>query len=306
MLVASTVLTYDFLCTLDREVKYIWSNSRNAGSILFMVNRYLPFVDTGIAFKYLIMCLPTPKTCRTLNLIMSPILHFGVLLSEVILMLRTYAIWNLRRTVLFWLCFLGLVLSGSFVFLVVYATQVLQFGPPPQDTDPFPYGCRILKGSHRATSKFYMEVLLSETIILVLTMIKAFQHRDSRSRWVSRLYIDGMWFYFYMLLVTVSNITVFYKARSLDHKEILVNIQRVLHSICCNRVILDIHSHKDLTHPSNSSPSRINHMEGVTLSEFFTTVVPELQEDEVDDTVHEQRDVGETPLSVLLHRELRR
>jgi len=108
ILATSTMLSYDFLCTLDREVKYIWSSPWNPGSLLFMLNRYLPFIDTGVAL-YLITTETTPEICHTLNLFIIAMLNFGILISEMIIILRTYAIWNHSRPVLMLLRVLALV-----------------------------------------------------------------------------------------------------------------------------------------------------------------------------------------------------
>ncbi|GLB42774.1 hypothetical protein LshimejAT787_1202230 [Lyophyllum shimeji] len=279
----TTILSYDLLCTLDREVKYIWSNPWNMGSLLFIINRYLPFIDTGIELR-LTTTPTTPRTCRTLNLIITAILNFGVLFSEIILILRTYAIWNRSRPVLVLLCLLALAISSSFLFVVVYACHVLQYGPMLEAPNDFPFGCNISRGIHSTTSKYYILVLASETIISILTMVRGFQHRNTRSRWLSQLYRDGLFFYFYMLVVTVSNITIMFHSQELDHKDHLANLQRVVHSICCNRVILDIQSSQDSIQATQFAGARDG---GRTMTEFFTTVGPELYDSEIDDPVHE-------------------
>jgi len=158
----------------------------------------------------------------------------------------------------------------------------------PEGMDDIPLGCRISRGINGVTSKYYMEVLLSETVILILTMVRGFQHRNLRSRWVSRLYRDGFLFYIYMLIVTVSNITMYLKIESLDHKESLANLQRVVHSICCNHVILDIQSGHDSTRSSTSLQFVGTREEELTMTQFFTTIGPEFHVSEADGDFYER------------------
>ncbi|KAF9466692.1 hypothetical protein BDZ94DRAFT_1250529, partial [Collybia nuda] len=45
----TTILTYDWICTLDKEVAYVWSRPWSLGTCLFILNRYLPFVDVTLS-----------------------------------------------------------------------------------------------------------------------------------------------------------------------------------------------------------------------------------------------------------------
>ncbi|KDR76815.1 hypothetical protein GALMADRAFT_139689 [Galerina marginata CBS 339.88] len=61
------VFIYDYLCTLDQEVAYIWSRPRSFATYLFVLNRYLPFVDLSLSFsgKYSFpFCVLGPRLVR--------------------------------------------------------------------------------------------------------------------------------------------------------------------------------------------------------------------------------------------------
>ncbi|KAJ3498769.1 hypothetical protein NLJ89_g10176 [Agrocybe chaxingu] len=45
------VMTYDYLCTLEKEVNYVWKQPFTMGCLLFYVNRYLPFVVLMLAIS---------------------------------------------------------------------------------------------------------------------------------------------------------------------------------------------------------------------------------------------------------------
>ncbi|KAJ6546183.1 hypothetical protein DFH09DRAFT_1321107 [Mycena vulgaris] len=105
----ATVLVYDWMCTLDQEVAVIsyfdlisidtfqiscvWSRPRTLGTLFFVFNRYLPFIDV-------FLCLSGTRIsaeCLTRFKIVGWFTVVGIFLSEVILMLRTYALWERRR-----------------------------------------------------------------------------------------------------------------------------------------------------------------------------------------------------------------
>ncbi|KAF9005238.1 hypothetical protein BDQ17DRAFT_386132 [Cyathus striatus] len=52
LVACGTLLIYDLLCTLDQEVAYVWSEKWSLGTFLFILNRYLPFVDTFLSLSY--------------------------------------------------------------------------------------------------------------------------------------------------------------------------------------------------------------------------------------------------------------
>ncbi|KAJ6590408.1 hypothetical protein DFH09DRAFT_1139311, partial [Mycena vulgaris] len=120
---------YDWMCTLDQEVSYVWNSSRTTGKLLFIINRYLPFVVVSVSVE-----------CLTRYKLISWLTVFGVHLSEVILMLRTYAIWERRRGVLVFLIilFLGTAIPAA-VFWQIELNSTSKCRPR--------FGCSIVYAS---------------------------------------------------------------------------------------------------------------------------------------------------------------
>jgi hypothetical protein len=96
---SGALLVYDYLCTLDLEVAYVWAGPWTLGTFLFILNRYLPFVDIFILIQ-LLAGNPSPETCVTYSKVATWFMVTGVIISEIILMLRTYALWECRRSIL--------------------------------------------------------------------------------------------------------------------------------------------------------------------------------------------------------------
>ncbi|EKM82036.1 hypothetical protein AGABI1DRAFT_126386 [Agaricus bisporus var. burnettii JB137-S8] len=68
MVACATLLVYDHLCTFDQEVALVWSsNPLQRGSIFFIVNRYLPYVDTLMSLNLHVVSLYDPQAYRSLR-----------------------------------------------------------------------------------------------------------------------------------------------------------------------------------------------------------------------------------------------
>ncbi|KAJ7902603.1 hypothetical protein B0H14DRAFT_2666781 [Mycena olivaceomarginata] len=218
-------------------------------TVLFLLNRYLPFVDTflGLSCKpafrnthALGLTISTAKftrlsaeQCLTRNITLGWLSVFGILLSEGILMLRTYAIWERKRSVLIFLCALAVVVSVPAIVFVYIETHSLHYKPSSPDV----IGCTL---AHAGSILIfaYVLIMISETAIAVLTAIKAYRDlRRSRVPWILKLYKDGMLFYVYLLIISLANVVVPILAPSM-FANWLATPQRVLHSVLCSRVLL--------------------------------------------------------------------
>ncbi|KAF9466691.1 hypothetical protein BDZ94DRAFT_129860 [Collybia nuda] len=267
ILIVSTILAYDWLCTIDEEVAYVWSRPWSLGTFVFILNRYLPAVDTYMVMNLAWMA-SSPQFCYRHHVIMMWFLASGMFLSELILILRTYAIWNGQRSILICLILVALVTLSTLLAVLIVGMDALTYGPAKGPN----HGCNIIR-TNDITLIYYLTILASETIIVILTVIKAIQNRGSRSSWVLQLSRDGLVFYVFMLGMTIANVVVTVTTSSPRYKNFLAFPQRVLHSILCTRVILLIlrqratYSMDD--YPSLSVGVYSNH----DTSEVLTTVI---------------------------------
>ncbi|SJL06808.1 uncharacterized protein ARMOST_10150 [Armillaria ostoyae] len=243
-----TVLVYDLLLLLSTEINYVWlPRPVHRLLLLFALNRYLPLIDAAIAISWLLYK-PSAAQCRQLSFIRGPLAALGIFISQVILMIRTYAIWD-RHRVVFW-CFIGigifsfvpgvvglgiklktsqcglLVIRDSRELIIISFAVVGPFDNP---------GC--LSHSPKVANLLYIPVLVSETIIASLTLVKGVQHlRRSSHPFLTELYISGMLFYACLLLITLVNILVPMWAPGVAL--FLGPFQVNLHSILSNRIML--------------------------------------------------------------------
>ncbi|KAK0447455.1 uncharacterized protein EV420DRAFT_1568838 [Desarmillaria tabescens] len=245
-LVASCMLlVYDWACTLDREVDFVWSHPLSFSAMLFFINRYLPFVDAFTSMS-LSFTQNSPEKCIKHFKVVTWFTVVGILLCEVILMLRTYAIWERKRSVMIGFIILILVVAvPSFVFTGLELNSLVYRKAS--------IGCHLVHASPIIMGA-YLLLLFCETVIAVLMLIKATRHlRPPYSPWVAKLYRDGLLFYLYLLALSLANVVipicipslsnwlatlVYAPFSSLLFLMYICRPQRVFHSIFCTRIFL--------------------------------------------------------------------
>ncbi|KAJ4491797.1 hypothetical protein C8R41DRAFT_366820 [Lentinula lateritia] len=154
-------------------------------------------------------------------------MFIGIVISELILTLRTYAVWERKRSILIILIILTVVfLVPAIVFtqLAVSSLRFLSHG-----------GCRMTSASNIIFLAFCL-LTIYESILAILIAIQACKHlRQTRSPWVTKLYKDGIMFYVYLLILSCANIVSCLLAPALGPW--LQAPQRVVHSVLCTRVL---------------------------------------------------------------------
>ncbi|KAJ7576006.1 hypothetical protein C8J56DRAFT_974328 [Mycena floridula] len=262
---SAALLSWDYLCTLDTEINHVWSRPFSISSVIFFLNRYLPFIDTFLSLT-LKSSVNSPERCHMNFKAVTWFLVFGIILAEVIMMLRTYAIWGCERKVAIF--FIGLSVV-TFVPAIVVAQ--LELSSLIYVESPYP-GC-YLSHSSPIIIVAYILLAMCESVIAIMMGIKAFQHLPhSHSRWVESLYKNGLLYYLCLLAVSLGNVIVPIANSHLAN--MLATPQRVLHSILCNRLLFLILSSRyaSIT-PDDASTFGVDENVGTHLS--FVHSAPE-------------------------------
>ncbi|KJA18893.1 hypothetical protein HYPSUDRAFT_69558 [Hypholoma sublateritium FD-334 SS-4] len=267
---SATILVYEVLTTLDDEINYIWMQPWTLGTFLFWANRYLPFVDVTLGMYVQFGANIGPDTCDKYYRGILWAVATGLFIAELIITLRTLAIWSHRRSILIFLSLMTLITSGAGIVGVVLENHSFQFEPPPLGGR----GCKLIK-SRRLIIIPYLTVAISETSVVCLTIIRALDHfrRLTRYSWVTRVYGYGLLFYIYLLLITAANIAIPFAAEEPRYKGYFAISQHVFHSIFCTRVIVLIQrrrwARRSLPHADDGS---LSHAPGVNVPMTKVTV----------------------------------
>ncbi|KAJ4463352.1 hypothetical protein C8J55DRAFT_532117 [Lentinula edodes] len=236
---AASLLVYDYFCTLDQEIELIWSSPFGLASMIFFANRYLPFIDSALSVNINFNATLSAEECLVQARATAWLMFIGIALSEIILMLRTYAIWGRQRSMLLFLIILTVVFIIPGIIFTELALNSLQFVVFE--------GCRLSTANDIIYLAFCL-LTAYESILAALITIQAYKHlRQTRSPWVTKLYKDGIIFYFSLLVLSCANII-----SALITPELgpwLEGPQRVVHSALCNRVLFLIFQGNSATMP---------------------------------------------------------
>ncbi|TDL25177.1 hypothetical protein BD410DRAFT_628533 [Rickenella mellea] len=187
-----TVLIWDYFITLPEEVAFIWPSSWNITKFLFLLNRYLVFVDPP-TLVYVLMFGDDEKVCTRMFRSLAVISVTGFIVGQCILILRAYAVWGSQFTklyaVIFSICLC--IFAGIFWSLSKYLAGVYSTGGPTKGMK----GCTFFFKNRLAWVDISL-IAVIEFISTGLMIIKAIQHfRVSRNSLMTTIYHDGLLYF---------------------------------------------------------------------------------------------------------------
>ncbi|KAL5526393.1 hypothetical protein ACEPAF_8116 [Sanghuangporus sanghuang] len=253
---AFTVLIYDYLITFSEEIELIWSMPfRAPAKTLFLLTRYLPFVDMTICMTNHFMQHLTAESCRISVHTMGWLIISGLLFSEAILTLRTWAVWDRSRVI-----GAGLAIWYTITFVPIFTIMGL-FLKSMTFTNPELPNCLPVADRPLDSAAWILLVVL-ETGISIPMVVKAVQKcrlpfssclptrniscdmpdkLQGGSSLYRIVYLDGSLYYLYLLVLSTLNIICILRFPE-GTKRILTNFERVIHSVLTERILLSIRS----------------------------------------------------------------
>lgn len=235
---AYSLLVYDYFLTLDREVRLVWGAKWNITKILFVLTRYPVFADSAMVLYHNVGHNLSTRMCKSMYNVTGWMFLWGIGIAELILIIRTWAIWgrDARIGLGLFAGFIGLWIANSY-FLNEFLTS-LKF-LPAQSISPFLQGCLPVAGGNVLYIDFVL-LMVFETIVLALTVIKmVYSFRKSTSPVVISLYRDGILFYIYLFAISLVNVVVLLTTPR-EYANLLSSLQRSLHSMLSARLLLNL------------------------------------------------------------------
>ncbi|GJE99949.1 hypothetical protein PsYK624_162250 [Phanerochaete sordida] len=257
------LLVYDYLLTLESEVKLIWSSKWSLTKLLFFLTRYLAFVDVAMV-AYIHVAHDVPQgMCKIMSDTVGWMVLWGIGVAELVVIVRTWAIWGRDCRIglgltLFWVVMQAV--NSYTVAKFISSGTVLLVDPTAQNLR----GCFLVTTKDQLVVDWVLVAAL-ETIVLVLTLMKVARvpangrllARDTTSPLIRQLARDGVLFYVYLLGISLVNIVILL-ATSHELSTLLVCLQRALHSILSARLLLNLRA---------ASIRSDRHIDGATLGE---------------------------------------
>ncbi|EJC98779.1 uncharacterized protein FOMMEDRAFT_149117 [Fomitiporia mediterranea MF3/22] len=230
---------YDYLLTFEDERTLIWPSNWSAGKVLFVLTRYLPFVDLSITASHHFRTGLTPEECSLAYKSAAWLINIGIIIAELILVLRTWAIWEKKRVVLVLLIAWGVANLVPDLATMALFLQSIEFTPLPGGLR----GCLITSGNTLLIGDWII-LMIYESILLLLLVIKGIQMYKElgKSSLYLALFRDGAVFYVYIFTLSVTNVIIISTLSAHDKSKLgmLASMERVTHSILTGRLLLTL------------------------------------------------------------------
>lgn len=236
--VGSALYIYDYFLTLDLEVELVWPSKWGAMKVLFLVQRYLPFLDTvSLCLVHQLAADISPSTCYFLYSFRGYLIITGFLLSEVILTLRAWAVWKRERILGYNLLFFIVATYAGCTAVMALFLKDLKLSPKPYPEFP---GC-FVSGANHILYLCWVILTAFEAGIMVLMIVAGISaYRiggDAGLRNV--IYREGILTYIYLFALSIINVAVV-NTLPINYVNLLAAVERVLHSMLASRVLLHI------------------------------------------------------------------
>ncbi|OBZ66687.1 hypothetical protein A0H81_13289 [Grifola frondosa] len=238
-LIALTLLYYDFVLTISMEVERYWSGGRSWASFFYFVNRYLSVlsiipvvfeffsnVSETVSINWLRMVSQSFDKCYSITSVSS------------LLILRTYALYNRSRKILY-LLISTFGIGGLVSLLAMFMTSKQEGSSNHVMIIP---GCDLTVSTKQG---YYMAVawgpiLVFDGTVFVLTLYKALEVGRTWSGSLFKIMLrDGTIYFGIIAICYLSNILT-YAFADLMYKGLSTTLTNVISSVLATRLMLNI------------------------------------------------------------------
>ncbi|TFK35852.1 hypothetical protein BDQ12DRAFT_266240 [Crucibulum laeve] len=134
----------------------MWSTPWSWGKILFILNRYMPFINIPMALN--LRRVTTPEMCFQHYRVITWVMFWSMIFSEQVLLLRTVAIWGRQRWIIIFLLCLHIATIVPSIVTTSLFFRSLTYVPINENR----YGCKVGESTNTIMVSFVM-LLISET-----------------------------------------------------------------------------------------------------------------------------------------------
>lgn len=230
-------MALDWLLTFEMEVSLVWTAKWNTTKILYFLTRYLPFIDTSVVMYHQFGFALPISVCRTTYQYAAWMFVVGMACAELILTLRTWAVWEKDKRLSYFLPILFCtVWTAGFIIMGFYLRGTQHIASPL----PQLFGCIVLDANH-ILSACYILLMVYDACILFLMVIRGISafRSGGDSQFMRVVYSDGIIYYIYLFSLSFINTIIILKLPG-DYVNLMVMMERVVHSVLACRVVLHI------------------------------------------------------------------
>ncbi|KAJ7677278.1 hypothetical protein B0H17DRAFT_1079818 [Mycena rosella] len=230
-----TLLAYDTVLNFDREYRYVWKSRWSVIKFLYLWTRYSAFIDTIIAVQERLDLHRNPSSCNHIMAFTTIFASTGIAVSEIILMIRTHALYERSKKLLVFFIVMWVSISAVNIWAVLQWTQSFKVQAAPSDISACYLGSLSDIGL-----VCYASLVAAETVLVILTLWKAIQtSTHQRTRLVTSFYRDGVLFYLAILSFSIANVVILFLAPP-GLNLIADTPLRVMHSVLCCHLVTHV------------------------------------------------------------------
>ncbi|KAF9051837.1 hypothetical protein BJ165DRAFT_918048 [Panaeolus papilionaceus] len=277
-LVAVAMYTYEYFVTLDMEVSLVWSTDWNWMKFIFLLQRYMPFFDTAFLIMYLKFGPGmTIHLCKDFYTASAYMMTSGTAISELILTLRAWAVWNRDTRLTFLLPTLYCACFAPMLFFMYKFTTSLIFIELPGPLKEIQGTQCFVVDADRILFMVWVMLMIYHAIILLLMVIPGWKayRAGGDSDLYQTVYRDGLFYYVFLFALSTVNIIVI-KMLPHGYENLLTGVERCMHSIITSRVLLHI---RQLGNKNNDEQYTVHHWSDAV------TQLPAAPKQEVDSSI---------------------
>jgi len=236
-----TILFYDFLLTLSREVGLFQHRQWNAVRLLHFVIRLTQILDIGFVAALARTSNPTVNECEIWLNAQTWINLVGYVAVEIIFIIRTYAIWNKNKQIgTFLFTLLVFVGTGGALILKYFYVDSIEFF---DFTGLFNsvQGCYGTNPSTNLLWITYLLLLIHESAILLFTLLRSLRNKSYDTSYLFLIiFRDGVSVYVCLFVISIINI-ILLNARQFRLLSVgFTFLHRTLNAILCIRLLSNI------------------------------------------------------------------
>ncbi|KLO06686.1 hypothetical protein SCHPADRAFT_945899 [Schizopora paradoxa] len=264
---AEAILVYDYFLMLPAEIEHIWMTKWGFGSLLYLLTRYIAFVESPFmilyAFDIGLGSSPNAKMlCESAYKIAGWLALWGIYVSSNILYLRTASIWGWTKRALACVVVANLIVLSVTIpslskslgsmkcivflhlsFFLPYADEYLNVFYHSLDI-PSPVPSMFPCNAEFTINTVYLDfvmVIITEICVIALTVYKRIHSWPKHSTPLLRLlYHDALLFFCCLIIVSILNLILYTTPSLKDYFQLLVQMQYILHSVSTARIILHL------------------------------------------------------------------
>ncbi|KAF9035746.1 hypothetical protein BDZ89DRAFT_1062035 [Hymenopellis radicata] len=246
---------FDYLVTLEQEVDLIWGSEWTITKLLYLITRYSPFVNAVLFLWQQVTPNMSAESCLLVYKMNGWMATAGIILAEVILTLRTLAVWNRHRMLAG-----GLLTLFSAITIAAFAVMGIFQGSLQFQILPIPdFTFCFVSAANPIFRWDYILWMFYEVVMLLLMVVKSYQQfRQAReigsSQLMNVILKDGVTYYIYLSVLNITNVIVI-SSLSPELLGLLGLLERVIHAMLACRVITNIRAQakKQVIHGSKGT-----------------------------------------------------